>query len=634
MGKWETVQVNSSVALSFGIIRLKKPSTPVIYAIYKLYQVQAVWILVFASVQILASNCQTPLLSNSFQLSTEAKLLNEQTTNSNHFWNKQLHRYLFLSDSFGNNILNQQLSVRGGSTISKSNLQLKKNGKHLRRDHYYKLARAIQEKLKSDENQLTPDLNSIVEAFISLESSQQAFKGLDGVAHEAYQRTIGGKQVKATSASRQSKESDITSVLGRARRSIARISAVAEGLLTCEFCDLIEMPERHFNGLKSDNSDTVEYKSLLDKINGTLAGRQVLYNGTNIVSVGIPSNGINSSVLVLFESDYRRGSGIYHGSIDDIDSGLDSRSSKLNSNGRIIIVVSDDASNHLQHTIQVLSQKPKVLDNDTPQGRMKQEKLFVQAQLYASAVRILTTIDPFIRMYHNTTTAIHLVGRSLGGGIASIMACILNGDIPMQIDGIRDDKKSKIKSKKKKVQIKTASSIEGLGKGRTSVCTVGSPPCISPNIPTDYAVSIMFGDDIICRSSHDSINRLVKRTRRALKLSGSIFLIGKQVNWMADALSLATSNSIGSWSGDDDDTVLKLSIPGRAYLIRPRRLGGSSSIHEIGIQTEGSRDTLRAAVLWQLNEIILSSSCWKHHQLESYIHGLDRVQLRGLEDKN
>jgi len=54
-------------------------------------------------------------------------------------------------------------------------------------------------------------------------------------------------------------------------------------------------------------------------------------------------------------------------------------------------------------------------------------------------------------------------------------------------------------------------------------------------------------------------------------------------------------------------------------------------MHEVG-SSKGGREALRAAVLWQLHDVLLSKSLWNHHQLESYIQGLDRVQLRGFED--
>lgn len=74
----------------------------------------------------------------------------------------------------------------------------------------------------------------------------------------------------------------------------------------------------------------------------------------------------------------------------------------------------------------------------------------------------------------------------------------------------------------------------------------------------------------------------------------------------------------------------RLVVPGQAFLIRPRRLAGSCSMHEVG-GLKGGREALRASVLWQLNDVLLSKSLWKHHHLHSYIQGLDKVLLRGVE---
>ena len=74
----------------------------------------------------------------------------------------------------------------------------------------------------------------------------------------------------------------------------------------------------------------------------------------------------------------------------------------------------------------------------------------------------------------------------------------------------------------------------------------------------------------------------------------------------------------------------RLSLPGNVYLVRPRSIGGGiSSMHEIG--TAGGREALRASVLWQLNDVLLSRSLWAHHSLEAYIVGLDKVQLREFQ---
>jgi hypothetical protein len=107
-------------------------------------------------------------------------------------------------------------------------------------------------------------------------------------------------------------------------------------------------------------------------------------------------------------------------------------------------------------------------------------------------------------------------------------------------------------------------------------------------------------------------------------------VIGRQMGWMTDTLSLTTSNlKRHAFGGKNKES--KLSIPGLAFLVRPRRLAHACSMHEVG-NLETGREALRAAILWQLNDILLSKSLWKHHQLDAYIHGLDRVYLRGLED--
>jgi hypothetical protein len=54
----------------------------------------------------------------------------------------------------------------------------------------------------------------------------------------------------------------------------------------------------------------------------------------------------------------------------------------------------------------------------------------------------------------------------------------------------------------------------------------------------------------------------------------------------------------------------------------------------VGNLKKGGREALREALLWQMHDILLSKSMWKHHFLESYIQGLDRVQLRGVFDEN
>ena len=170
--------------------------------------------------------------------------------------------------------------------------------------------------------------------------------------------------------------------------------------------------------------------------------------------------------------------------------------------------------------------------------------------------------------------------------------------------------------------------LQGLGAGRSSAVILGAPPPFSANVESTFIVSLLYGDDILGRISKESLERLIQRTRRALKSKG---LVLKQMNWMRDTVSLATSNIMSHAYGSEGEEE-RLAIPGRAFLIRPRRFGNVCSMHEIGLQLKGGREALRAAILWQLHDVLLTKSLWKHHELNSYIHGLDRVQLRGASE--
>mmetsp|Transcript_34980 Transcript_34980/g.39287 ORF Transcript_34980/g.39287 Transcript_34980/m.39287 type:complete len:237 (+) Transcript_34980:4405-5115(+) len=170
-------------------------------------------------------------------------------------------------------------------------------------------------------------------------------------------------------------------------------------------------------------------------------------------------------------------------------------------------------------------------------------------------------------------------------------------------------------------------SLNGLGRSRSSALTLGAPPCLSSNVVAAFCTSFMYGDDIVCRTTEDSISRLVKRIEKNLHVG----FVGKKFGWMSDTLSLTVS-SLQSHAHGSEGEEARLSIPGRAYLVRPRRLGGICSIHEVGNLKKGGREALREALLWQMNDVLLSTSMWKHHSLKSYIQGLDRTQLRGVAD--
>jgi len=464
-------------------------------------------------------------------------------------------------------------------------------------DAYELLAKTVQPRLKS-QGQGTPELSVITTAFKSLSVAQKTFKGLDGAAHEAYQRTHTADDV------------DI-SVSGWARRSAARAGAAADGLGACELCELVEFLDR------------------FDSTNGTLANRQVLLNAAEEA----PKGGLSMRILVLYGPDYQSGSGDDHGGLVD-----DTIPSHKRATERLLLIMAEGEAPRWQRTIKVLDRKP--MHFRLKRGLVTNEVVSVQPVLYKTASSVLTTIEPLLRSQSNTT-AIHFTGRSLAGGVAALPSKILQGGLSMPGE----------KSKKKRDEEKpesasstdtTAASgydsdnstatipLQGLGKDRTSAVSLGVPPGFSANVKCDFVTSILYGDDVVCRASEDSIDRFFERIIRALKWKG---LVGRQMNRMRDTVSLATSN-IKSHAHSNEGEESRLTILGRAYLVRPRRLGHYCSIHEVGAQLKGGREALRAAVLWQLNDILLTRNLWKHHTLDSYIHGLDRVHLRGVHEED
>jgi Lipase (class 3) len=483
-------------------------------------------------------------------------------------------------------------------------------------DAYTLLARATQSKLSQDivENDGKAgaelvDLSKIIKAFRAMSAAQKTFKGLDGAAHEAYQRTHheGSKQ-----RNKGDSEQAIISVAGRARRSAARTGAAADALEACELCELgIVWSVRH--------RPNERFLQDMSSPNGTLAGREVLLNVTNAAYLDDrvdPSAAV--WVLVLFEPKYNGGAGIHHGGIDE--------ETGQKANGRLLIIISDGMSCDLGQTLDLLEQPPRHV-----QLHHGNEVASVQPSLFKAADRLLVQIEPILRS-HNSS-AVHLVGHSLSGGIATLAAMMLQGEIPVPGDRTklqRRSKKPREPDSSRNNSTVTTHSLEplrGLARGRVSAVALGAPLCASANINSAFVTSVLHGDDIIGRISPESLDRFFRRTRRALKRGG---LIGKRLNFMTDAMSLAASSlqsHVKGSAGEED----RLAVAGRAYLVRPRRLGGICSMHEIGAQLKGGREAIRATVLWQLNDILLSRSLWRHHELESYIHGLDRVQLRELD---
>ena len=341
--------------------------------------------------------------------------------------------------------------------------------------------------------------------------------------------------------------------------------------------------------------------------------------------------------------------------------------------GRLLVVLGDASSFNIKQRIEILDETPQKIKLSS--GLVTNEVASVQPTLYKKAGELMTILEPHLRQYN--TSSVHFVGHSLAGGVASLAATILDGSIPMPKKRTKNKGRNNKRKRKSTTKLTTTTNDEneevpiisdntsnskenvsnkkssrvgsesdeedhddqevvvaleplnGLGRSRSSALTLGSPPCLSSNVLAAFCTSFIYGDDIVCRTTEDSIGRLVRRIERNLH-SG---FIGKKLGWMSDTMSMTVS-SLQSHAHGSEGEEARLAIPGRAYLVRPRRLGGICSIHEVGNLKKGGREALREALLWQMHDVLLSTSMWKHHSLESYIQGLDRTQLRGVADDN
>lgn len=71
--------------------------------------------------------------------------------------------------------------------------------------------------------------------------------------------------------------------------------------------------------------------------------------------------------------------------------------------------------------------------------------------------------------------------------------------------------------------------------------------------------------------------------------------------------------------GEDEQ---ELTLPGRVYYIKPRKLHGGATIKEV------LRGSLREDVLWKMHDILVSKSMLKHHSLDKYVGVLARVPVQ------
>ena len=510
---------------------------------------------------------------------------------------------------------------------------------------YRVLAKVFQEKLSEkrgngqfdDDGDEPPTIPKLTKTLSKLASNQQTFKGADGMFYEAYQRTHAGDDIN-----------DI-SVSGRAQRTATRLAAIAEALYACELIEIVEHPE--ISTSNGDDEDSVLHNKeiLLNTTLGSKSGKSddALEKGSDL----------SLSVLVIYEPHYTGGMGLEHGNLLSLtqsssnpsSSESENRMQQLCKGGRLLVILGNNPSLSNTRRIEILDETPRRVKISS--GLVTNEVASVQPELYKEAGNLLTLLEPQLRKYNESS--VHFVGHSLAGGVANLAATILDGSIPMpkqkmkgksrrkkrrkgseQLEPIERDESDSLSMNKtpdveedENQEETIVKPLNGLGRARSSALTLGSPPCLSSNVVAAFCTSFIYGDDIVCRTTKDSISRLESRIEKTMHRG----FVGKKLGWMSDTLSLTVS-SLQSHAHGSEGEEAKLAIPGSAFLVKPRKLGGKCSIHEVGNMKKGG---MREALFFQLNDILLSKSMFKHTTLNSYIQGLGRTQLRSVtNDEN
>lgn len=145
---------------------------------------------------------------------------------------------------------------------------------------------------------------------------------------------------------------------------------------------------------------------------------------------------------------------------------------------------------------------------------------------------------------------IHCVGHSFGGAVAACLAGLLDGAIDVEGAETRDNgrhgskedgagrntsqrKINKSRDRRKHelgngepspddeengwggednvVDTKGAAPWAGICADRVTCVTLGCPPCLSPNIRLPFVTSFVLGDDMVPRTTRESLRRLKRR---------------------------------------------------------------------------------------------------------------------------
>ena len=216
---------------------------------------------------------------------------------------------------------------------------------------------------------------------------------------------------------------------------------------------------------------------------------------------------------------------------------------------------------------------------------------------------------------------IRCIGYSLGGSIAAYTSMMLDGILKsadVNVNNYENGNENKIDAN----HIRKESLAVGKFKDRVSCVTLGTPPCISRSIVPPFITTIVCGDDIVPRTSLESIENMYSRVLSALEKGAGEKSLMKGLAWKMGSgvlsdISSMTGRSVSRVTGNQHD-ISSLSLPGRVFFVKARKLKEGATIQRI------LRGNWQEDILWQIHDILLTKKMFTHHNLDYYIKTLDR----------
>jgi hypothetical protein len=201
---------------------------------------------------------------------------------------------------------------------------------------------------------------------------------------------------------------------------------------------------------------------------------------------------------------------------------------------------------------------------------------------------------------------IRFLGYSAGGAVASLASMIVDGSLNLTDSNATAPPTESLH-------------LTGSYRNRVRCVSIAAPPVISRAIVSRQIFSMICGDDLIPRSSPESIQSLHDRVGEILVSGGgrggfASWTASK--SWLTDLGTIAKKGMQQYAAGSHD--MDSLSIAGRVFYIKSRKHKGGATIQRV------LRGNWREDMLWLLHEIVLSKKMIKHHSLEYYIQTLAR----------